>query len=448
MPWLVKILISTEANGAPMISATRMSVMRSWDGREFVFTRLSASSAPPVFGMTYPRCGGQGLSPARRGRQRTLLTQLNLVGLQVVAVHFNTETRLRRQLEAAVRVVEWFVDEVIVFAQVPLRCFEFVEVGNRHHHLRSRNHVDWSRGVMWRDRDVIGFAQGGYLLEFGNAAGPGDVGHDVVSELVLEYRHEIPLRVAALAPRDGGTDLFTYLLEGIKALGRAGLLKPIDLARFLEAPTEANGGGNVEAAMRINENVDIGARRFADQGREFGGFAFILAGHAAIEVAVPPFAGQALGDAALVGERIELERSVSGLDDVSNFADDSLLAGEFALVGMGVERDFIAHRSAQQLVNRLSEDFAPDVPEGDIDGAHAFDGGAAAAHIGEAAENLVPEMLDPRWILACHGDTDLPQDRAESAVGEPCRGGDLSPAAHPLVGRNFDEQEFSPIRSI
>src|SRR6266700_3118708 len=142
-----------------------MSVMRSSDGLEFVFTRLSASSAPPVFGMTYPHSGGCGLSPATPGPHRALLTQLNLVGLQVVPVHFNTETRLRRQLEAAVRVVEWFVDEVIVFAQVPLRRFELVEVRNGHHHLRSRNHVDWSRGVMWRDRDVVGFAQGGYLLE-------------------------------------------------------------------------------------------------------------------------------------------------------------------------------------------------------------------------------------------------------------------------------------------
>jgi hypothetical protein len=115
---------------------------------------------------------------------------------------------------------------------------------------------------------------------------------------------------------------------------------------------------------------------------------------------------------------------------------------------MGVERDFVAYRSAQQFVNRLAEDFAADIPEGNIDGAHAFDSGAAAAHIGEAAKDLVPQMLDACWILACHGDADLPQDRAESAVGEPCRGGDLSPATHPLVGRHFDEQELSPIRSI
>jgi hypothetical protein len=36
--------------------------------------------------------------------------------------------------------------------------------------------------------------------------------------------------------------------------------------------------------------------------------------------------------------------------------------------------------------------------------AHAFHGGAAAAHIGEAAENLVPEILDTRRVLARHGE--------------------------------------------
>src|SRR5690606_2679775 len=116
--------------------------------------------------MTYPRSGWPRSTPHRLRRASALLAQLKLVGLQVVAGHLDTETRLRRQLEAAVRDVEWSVDEVIVFAQVPLRRFELVEVGNGHHHLRSRNHVDRSRSVMWRDRNVVGFAQGRNLLEF------------------------------------------------------------------------------------------------------------------------------------------------------------------------------------------------------------------------------------------------------------------------------------------
>ena len=83
-----------------------------------------------------------GLVARTLGRHRALLAQLDLVGLQVVAVHLDAETRLRRQLEAAVRIVERRVDEVIVFAEVPLRRFELVEIGNGHHHLRAGDHVD------------------------------------------------------------------------------------------------------------------------------------------------------------------------------------------------------------------------------------------------------------------------------------------------------------------
>ena len=43
---------SAEVNGAPTISATRMSVMRSSDGLEDELTRLSASSAQSNFGIT------------------------------------------------------------------------------------------------------------------------------------------------------------------------------------------------------------------------------------------------------------------------------------------------------------------------------------------------------------------------------------------------------------
>ena len=44
MPWLVMILRSEDRNGAPTMSAQRMSVIRSSDGFEFVLTRSRAAS--------------------------------------------------------------------------------------------------------------------------------------------------------------------------------------------------------------------------------------------------------------------------------------------------------------------------------------------------------------------------------------------------------------------
>ena len=62
----------------------------------------------PVHGPSF------GAAPLRHEpvSQRRALAQLDLVGLQVVAVHLDAEARRRRQLEAAVRIVEWRVDEI------------------------------------------------------------------------------------------------------------------------------------------------------------------------------------------------------------------------------------------------------------------------------------------------------------------------------------------------
>src|SRR3954447_24364764 len=104
-----------------------MSVMRSSDGFELVLTRLRASSAPSVFGMTYPR---SDLRVVARMPPITLLAQFDLMGLQVIAVHLDAETRPQRELEATVRNIERLVDKMIVLAQIPLRRFELVEVRN------------------------------------------------------------------------------------------------------------------------------------------------------------------------------------------------------------------------------------------------------------------------------------------------------------------------------
>ena len=53
-------------------------------------------------------------------------------------------------------------------------------------------------------------------------------------------------------------------------------------------------------------------------------------------------------------------------------AIDALLGGELALVGVGVERDLVAHGAAQQFIDRQAEHLAANVPQRDVDGADAF----------------------------------------------------------------------------
>ena len=195
--------------------------------------------------------------------------------------------------------------------------------------------------------------------------------------------------------------------------------------------------------MRISIS---GPAVLADQRGELGRLALVLARHGPVEIAVALLAGLAIHMWTLLGEGVEFERGVSGLHDVLDLGDHALFAGKLALVGVGVERDFIPHRAPQKLVDGLIEGLAPDVPQGDVDRAHAFYRGAAAAHVGEAAKELVPELLDARRVFADQHGADLPQHRGQAAICDLCCGGNLAPTGDPLVGVDLDEQELSPVR--
>src|SRR5690606_7355081 len=209
---------------------------------------------------------------------------------------------------------------------------------------------------------------------------------------------------------------------------------------------ETYGRRVVKAPMRIDEESDIRPRRLADQRGQFGRFPLILAGHRAIEIALGLLARNALGiKRTLLGEGVEFERSVPRGDDVPDFPLHALLAGELALIGMGIEEDVVAHRPGEQLVDRLAQDRAPDIPQRNVDGADAFHRRAAAAQIGEIAEDLVPDPFDLAGVVTLDDLADLFQHHREGAIGDEGGGGDLAPAGDASVGRHFDKQKLAPI---
>jgi hypothetical protein len=137
---------------------------------------------------------------------------------------------------------------------------------------------------------------------------------------------------------------------------------------------------------------------------------------------------------------------VSGFYDVPDFVDDAFLARELGLVWMSVEWNVVAHRSAQQFVDRQAKHLAANVPQGDVDGAHAFHRGPAAAHVGKAAEDLVPQAFDVCGVFSCQIRADLPKHGAKRTVGEPGRRRNLAPPAYVFIRGHLDEQELAPIR--
>ena len=97
--------------------------------------------------------------------------------------------------------------------------------------------------------------------------------------------------MAALAPGDRGVYLLADLLERIQALGWHRLLEPVDVTCFFKRAAEADGGRHVEPAMRVDQQLDIRSGCFADKRSELGSLALVLAGHAAVEIAVALLAG-------------------------------------------------------------------------------------------------------------------------------------------------------------
>src|SRR5690606_7982356 len=172
------------------------------------------------------------------------------------------------------------------------------------------------------------------LLEFRNAAGPGHVGHDVVGEPAFEDRHEVPFGVAPLAPGDGGTDLFADLPQRVDTFGRTWLLEPVDVTGLFQGPAQPDGGRHIETTVGVDQHLHIRPYRLADQCGEFGCLALVLAGHAAVEIAIALFPA-----VSLIGKGIELEGGVTGVYDSPDLSNHCLRTGEPALVGMSVEQD-------------------------------------------------------------------------------------------------------------
>jgi hypothetical protein len=104
------------------------------------------------------------------------------VRLEEVHVHFDSETWIARQLQAAAGIIQRSLDEPVVAAQIVERRLKAIEIRDGDHHMRSRHHIDGSARIVRRDRNVIGFRHGRDLLELADAARPCHVGHDVIGQ--------------------------------------------------------------------------------------------------------------------------------------------------------------------------------------------------------------------------------------------------------------------------
>ena len=92
-------------------------------------------------------------------------------------------------------------------------------------------------------------------------------------------------------------------------------------------------------------------------GGEPGGQLLALLAHSAVDVDVVRGT-----DAIGMRERVEFQGGMPGVDDGADLLHDAFVGGEVAAVRVGVQQDIIAHLAAEQVVYRLAQHLAADVP--------------------------------------------------------------------------------------
>ena len=229
--------------------------------------------------------------------------------------------------------------------------------------------------------DVFGLGHDGDLLEFGDAAGVGDVGLQDIHGVVVDDVGEGEFGVEAFAGGDGDGDFaadfeeFAYAFLGYGLFVEEGVV-------FLEAVAEFDGVHDVELGVGFDEDVDLVADGFADLGDSgFGDCRF------------------SLGDLVVVGLRewIELHGGVAHVDD--DFCLFGVLFGRAGVCvpAVGVDADSVSLRSAEELVYGAIKDLAFEVPEGDVDAADGGHGEAAAFARGVVV-HIGPDRLGVKGV--------------------------------------------------
>ena len=183
-------------------------------------------------------------------------------------------------------------------------------------------------------------------------------------------------------------------------------------------------------AVTVYQDLDVRADLVTHSRDQLHAVIFRLRGQLACQVSVPLFR--------VVGvPGVGLERGLPRFDDGTGVLHGLFDGG--AVLRVAVDRYRVTDRAAEKLVDGQSLDFAPDVPECNVDPADGVRARAARPHVCEGPEDLVPDAFDLRRVTPDQKVVQLADDRTHSPVGDVGRACDLAPSGDPLVGRHLDE---------
>ena len=239
-----------------------------------------------------------------------------------------------------------------------------VEVRDGHGAVEPGHDRDRPKGVVRTDPDVVRLGERGDAFQLRDTTGPGDVRHDEVNQAFLKQGDVVVAREVALAHADRDVRAFPHLPERPEALGRDRLLVP-DQVDVLQRPSGGYRRRHVEPPVGVDHQL-----RVRTDGLSHGVHPVNrLRDGARRQILHPAGPGVGPGKRPLPLERVCLD-GVVAVGERLFCRGDSIVDGH-ALVPLvldvGVERDAVPDRAADQPVDRLAKHLAADVPQRDVD---------------------------------------------------------------------------------
>ena len=162
--------------------------------------------------------------------------------------------------------VERLLEVAIVAGDASHGVFQAVEVGEGHAELGAGDDLERAHSVVRGEGDVICLRHVGDFAHLCDAASEADVGHDVVGEFGLEDFDEVVAGEESLADADWDRHLESDEFERGVAFRGYRLFEPADVGFFVESVPEADGGGGVEVAVGVDEDLVVWSDGFPDCG--------------------------------------------------------------------------------------------------------------------------------------------------------------------------------------
>ena len=228
----------------------------------------------------------------------------------------------------------------------------------------------------------------------------------------------VELGEQSFAGRDRDVDVVRHFLQRVEVLGRHRFLE-IERPELLHPVADADGVGGRQAAVHLDQQLDIVAHRFAHRFQLLDGQVL----------------GCPVAEDAPVLEGIALQCSQAPFDVVHGVFDGCLRC---RTVPPAVRPDSIPYLAAEQFVHRGAQCLALDVPEGDFDsadGGHLHD---TATDVKVVVERL-PVLFDLPGILPDQFPPEFVHHRGD---GEGAGSG-FAPTGDPFVGLDPDEDEVA-----